>query len=335
MKTRRFSIVLLSALLGACAAPAEQDAVAPAPQTTAAAPASVDPQGGGLHVSATTSVMADLVRQAGGDRVQVTSLLPLGASPHTFDPTPQTIRELSGAQALFSNGAGLEGWLGSLSGAASEVPTYALTEGLALHVAEEEGDQPHSDHSDHDHGEYDPHAWLDPQLAAGYVDRAAAVLAELDPAGEGIYRANAAAYREQLAELEAYGQQRFEALPAEARRVVTDHHALGYFAERFGLEVVGAVIPGLSTEQQPSAQELAALAGQMREQGVRVILSENPPGDRLSAALAEEAGAVVAPPIYVGALGAPGSGSDTYLGAMRYNIDTIADALTTARKPQP
>ena len=112
--------------------------------------------------------------------------------------------------------------------------------------------------------------------------------------------------------------------------MVTSHDSLNYFAGRYGLETVGAVIPGLSTEREPSAQELAVLAALMRERGVRVVLTENVVNDRLAQALAKETGAVVAPPVYTDALGPAGSPGATYLGALRHNIDTVAAALREA-----
>lgn len=297
---------------------------------------------------ATTSVIGEFVRAVGGNRVTVQEMVPAGGDAHTFAPSPQSVRTLAGSQALFANGAGLESWLHQATASAPEVPVVHLADTLPLRVAGEAsrapseetgaaqasaaGTQAHTadDHTGHDHGDFDPHAWWDADLTAGYLDGIAAELSRLDPAGAETYRRNAQAYAAQVREVDEYGKAQFAAIPAGQRRVVTSHDSLNYFAGRYGLETVGAVIPGLSTEREPSAQELAVLAALMRERGVRVVLTENVVNDRLAQALAKETGAVVAPPVYTDALGPAGSPGATYLGALRHNIDTVAAALREA-----
>lgn len=206
----------------------------------------------------------------------------------------------------------------------------------ADHDHADEHDHEHGDeYAGHNHGEFDPHAWWDVELASGYLDGIAAKLSELDPAGADTYRQNAEAYAAELRTIDEYGKKQFAAIPPEQRVVVTAHDALNYFAERYGLEVVGAVIPGLSTEREPSAQELAALADTMREHGVRVILTENVTSDRLAQALAKETGAVVAPPVYTDALGPAGSPGETFTGAFRHNIDSIVSSIQQAAAAKP
>ncbi|WP_189643200.1 metal ABC transporter solute-binding protein, Zn/Mn family [Deinococcus piscis] len=341
-------LVLLGVGLVACAPEA--------PATTASQASAVPPTSspvtaeGKLSVVATTSVMGEFVRAVGGERVTVQELVPAGGDAHTFAPSPESIRTLARSAVLFANGAGLEGWLEQATAAAPEVRVVRLADALPLHSAGEDGHHheehgaeqtqasgpsaaaPADEHADHDHaahehGDLDPHAWWDADLVSGYLDGIAAALSELDPAGAAVYRQNAQAYAAQVREVDAYGQAQFAAIPTGQRRVVTSHDSLNYFAERYGIEAVGAVIPGLSTEREPSAQELAALAAQMREQNVRVILTENVVSDRLAQALATETGAVVAPPVYTDALGPAGSPGATYLGAFRHNIDTVAAAL--------
>lgn len=314
-----------------------------------------------MTATATTSIIGDFVRAVGGDRVKVQELVPAGSDAHTFSPSPESVRTLAGSQVLFANGAGLEGWLPEATAAAPGVPTVLLAEVLPLHGAGEGGghdhgeeghgeeahmeaasgtatqhDHDHADeHAGHNHGKFDPHAWWDVDLASGYLDGIAAKLSELDPAGADIYRQNAAAYIAELRSIDEYGKEQFAAIPPEQRSVVTAHDALNYFAERYGLEVVGAVIPGLSTEREPSAQELATLANTIREHGVRVILTENVTGDRLAQALAKETGAVVAPPVYTDALGPAGSPGETFTGAFRHNIDSIVSSIKQAAATNP
>ncbi|MDO4262599.1 MAG: metal ABC transporter substrate-binding protein [Deinococcus sp.] len=360
---RPFSLcltTLLSLSVVACAPDAPSASSAQTAPVSSASTASPTATGEQLSVVATTSVIGEFVRAVGGDRVAVQELVSAGGDAHTFAPSPQSVRTLAGSRALFANGAGLESWLEQATAAAPGVPVFRLADALPLHAAGEEGHQHaeegHSpdehgadehaaeasaastqvhaehDHADHDHGPYDPHAWWDADLVAGYLDGVAAALSELDPAGAEAYRQNAQAYLAQVREVDAYGKQQLASIPAEQRRVVTSHGSLNYFAERYGLDTVGAVIPGLSTEREPSAQELAALAQTMREHDVRVILTENVISDRLAQALASESGAVVSPPIYTDALGPAGSPGASYLGALRHNIDTVAAALRGAAK---
>lgn len=302
------SALLIPALLAACAAPG-----------ASAAP---------LQVSATTTIIADFVQVVGGSRVQVNVIVPAGADTHSFQPTTGAIRSLAQSRALFANGAGLEPWLPKLKASAPRVPVKELTAGLKLHEAghDDHGDE-HADEHAGEHGPLDPHAWWDATLAAGYVKNAQATLTQLDPAGKATYAKNAAAYLKALSAADAHAKKQFASIPAARRVIVTNHDSLGYFAERYGLRVVGAVIPGVGTEREPSARELATLAQAMKKAGARVIFTENTVNARLAQTLSRETGARVAPPLYTDALGARGSSGDTYLKAFRANVDIMVKAL--------
>jgi ABC-type Zn uptake system ZnuABC Zn-binding protein ZnuA len=279
-----------------------------------------------LSVSATTTIIGDFVRVVGGTRVAVNVIVPVGGDSHTFQPSSAVIRGLAGSRALFANGANLEPWLPKLTASAPGVRVVTLTKGLKLREgAEEEG---HDDHAGEEaHGAVDPHAWWDAGLAAGYVRNVQAALSALDPAGKAVYANNAAAYLKQLNAADAYAKAQFAKIPAARRTIVTNHDALGYLAARYGLNIVGAVIPGLSTEREPSARELAGLAQTVKKSGVRVIFTENTVNARLAQTLARETGAVIAPPLYTDALGPKGSAGDSYLKALRFNVDTMVKAL--------
>jgi ABC-type Zn uptake system ZnuABC Zn-binding protein ZnuA len=265
-----------------------------------------------VQVSATTSIIADFVKNVGGTRVAVNTIVPAGTDSHTFQPSPGVIRSLKKSRALFANGAGLEPWLAQLRKSAAGVPVRNLTAGLKLLRAE---------------GGTDPHAWWDPKLAAGYVTNAQNALTALDPSGRAIYAANAASYLRKLSEADAYAKKQFATLPAGKRQIVTNHDALNYFAARYGLKIVGAVIPGLSTEREPSARELAALISAVKNSGAKVIFTENTVNTRLAEALAKETGARIAPPLYTDALGPQGGAGETFLGAFRFDVDTMVKAL--------
>lgn len=284
-------------------------------------------QAASLQVSATTTLMADFVRQVGGNRVKVNVIVPAGGDAHTFSPSTGVIRALAGSKLLFANGAGLEPWLPRLKAAAPKVPVKELTAGLKLRGAEHD----HSADAGHDahagHGPLDPHAWWDADLAAGYVKNVQAALSSADPAGKATYAKNAAAYVKQIRAADAWAKKQFVALPASKRQVVTHHDSLNYFARRYGLKVVGAVIPGLSTEREPSARELATLASAVKKSGAKVILTENTVNARLAQTLARETGARIAPPLYTDALGPAGSSGDTFLKALKHNVRVVTQAL--------
>ena len=288
-----------------------------------------------LSVSATTTILADFVRVVGGNRVAVNVIVPAGGDTHTFQPSTAVIRGLAGSRALFINGAGLEPWLPKLTASAPGVRVVTLTKGLKLHGAgEEEGHDDHAGeahadegHAEDEHGAFDPHAWWDAGLVAGYVRNVRVALTALDPAGKAVYANNAAAYLKQLSAADAYAKAQFARIPAARRTIVTNHDALHYLAERYGLKIVGAVIPGLSTEREPSARELAGLAQTVKKSGVRVIFTENTVNARLAQTLARETGITIAPSLYTDALGPKGSVGDSYLKALRFNVDTMVKAL--------
>lgn len=272
-----------------------------------------------LRVSATTSIVAEFVKNVGGTRVQVNTIVPPGGDTHSFQPTTGAIRNLAGSKVLFANGAGLEPWLAKLSSSVN-IPVMALTDGLKLRPVPQS-----AGHTDS--GTLDPHAWWDADLAAGYVRNVQRTLTRLDPAGKGLYAQNAASFIASLQAADAYARKQFASLPANSRNIVTNHDALHYLAARYGLRIVGTVIPGLSTEREPSAREMASLVDNVRKAGAKAIFTENTVNARLAQTLAQETGAKIAPPLYTDALGPAGSAGATLLQAWRYNVDTIVKAL--------
>ena len=284
--------------------------------------AQAGPLAGPLQVGASTSVIADFVQVVGGARVSVQTVVPANADTHTYQPATGDVKRLARARVLFINGANLEPWLPRLQGALPGVPLVTLSSGLKLRRASEllaEGLTPQ--------GDFDPHTWWNPLNAAAYVKSIGAELTRLDPAGGAVYAANVKAYSVQLTALDAYARQQFARLPAPARQLVTNHDALGYLAQRYGFTVVGQVFGGLSTEREPSAQELARLVRDVKASGARAIFTENTVNARLAQALSSETGVKIAPPLYTDALGAPGSDGDTYLKAFRHNVDVMVAAL--------
>ncbi len=187
-----------------------------------------------VRVAATTPILADLVREVGGSRVQVVAVVPPGADPHTFEPTPAAARALAQARVLFANGLGLEPFLPKLLGLLPQgAKVVKLGEGQpGLICAEEE--EPHQ--KEHAHGPCDPHLWLDPAYALRYAERIAKELTALDPQGEGQYRAHLKRFQEEVAKRD----RAFQACGLKGAKVVVQHDAFRYFARRYGLAVVGS-----------------------------------------------------------------------------------------------
>ncbi len=275
-----------------------------------------------LPVAASTSVIADFVKVVGGGRISLVTLVPANADTHAYQPTTRDVQKLSQARTLFVNGANLEPWLPKLIGSAPGVKVVTLTKSIKLRAASElvsEGLEPE--------GNFDPHAWWNPQNVSVFVKTIQAELTRLDPAGKAVYAANAAAYQKGLTAIDAYARAQFATIPAAQRKLVTNHDALGYLAQRYGFTVVGQVIGGLSTEREPSAQDLAKLVKGVRASGAKAIFTENTVNARLAQALSSETGVKIAPPLYTDALGAPGSDGDSYLKAFRHNVAVLVAAL--------
>lgn len=325
---RFLSIGILLSLLAACAAPS------PVPQTA----------GRKLRVVSTTNIVGDVVANVAGDAVELSVLLPVGADPHVFTPTPQDVAKISQADLIFANGAGLEEFLASLlESAGAKEKTFELSQGVQLlegipHAAEHEGEHSHEEqeahkgeHSqegehDHEHRAGDPHVWFDPNLVMVWVQNAANVLSEKDPQNATLYQKNAKEYSAQLQELDKWIRGQVESISQENRQLVTDHLAFGYFAKQYGFQQVGAILPGFSTLSQPSAQELAALEDAIRQLGVRAIFVGTTVNPSLAQRVSEDTGVKLVF-LYTGSLSEKGGPADTYLNFMRYNVNAIVEAL--------
>jgi ABC-type Zn uptake system ZnuABC Zn-binding protein ZnuA len=284
--------------------------------------------GNGIKAIATTSILADLVKNVGGDRVQVQTLLAPGTDPHTYAPTPSDVQALAESQIIFENGLGLEEWLAELTeNAGGTRPTIVASQGLTPLERNEAagGAAEHQHGTSEQHG--DPHMWFDVRNTIRYVENIRDGLKQVDSAAAGTYDANAAAYIEQLKQLDAEIVKLVETVPAARRKLITNHDTFGYFAQRYGFEVVGNVFEGVSTEQEPSAQQIAQLVKLLKEQQVPAVFTENTVNPRLAEQVAAEAGVKVVTTLYTDALGPAGSDGDTYLKLMRYDAQQIVEAL--------
>ena len=312
-------------------------------------------------MAATTSIVADWVRAVGRERVDVFPLVPPNADPHTFQPGARDIARVSDAGLVLSVGLSLEaGWMNELLQNAARDPdaivalgehvdpldfTEILDEHATRHESphaegeyghESEGHQEHSQEQHgqaeegvtdaHAHGQLDPHFWFDPLRVKRAVDAIASQLTAIDPDGGEFYRDNAAAYNRELDALHAWIQGEVAKLPEERRLLVTSHDSFQYFARRYDFEIVGAVIPDVTTGSEPTAQELSALVETIEHEGAPAVFAEKSHSSRLAQRIAEETGATLIGGLYTGSLG-PEDEAGTYLDLMRYNVKTIVEAL--------
>ncbi|NDJ35926.1 MAG: zinc ABC transporter substrate-binding protein [Chloroflexi bacterium] len=297
-----------------------------------------------LTVIATTSIIGDVVAQVGGDAIALTVLMEPGQDPHSYEPSAGDLTTVSESDVVFVNGWNLEEGLAddleTIGEAAVIVPVSANIEPLEFgghdhdEHGDEHGDDEHGDEHDdehaHEHSGADPHTWFNVDHVKQWAANVEQVLSTLDPANAETYAANAEAYLAELDALETYVMDQVGAIPAENRLLVTNHDAFGYFADAYGFEVIGTVIPGASTLAEPSARDLAELIEEMEENGVCTIFTETTVSDTLAQTVAAELDGcetVQVLPLYTGSVGPEGSGAETYVDMFRANVDTIVDGL--------
>jgi ABC-type Zn uptake system ZnuABC Zn-binding protein ZnuA len=291
-----------------------------------------------LRVLAVTTITGDVVKAVAGDHITVSVFLPPGADPHSFEASPRDIALLADADLIFASGAGLEEFLTPLlENAKPQAVLISLSDDLELIEADSHEDEHEDEGEEHEGEEHegeehaheggDPHTWLDPHNVSLWTESIERALAELDPANAEAYAANAEAYRQELAALDEWIAAQVAHIPADRRKLVSDHTSLTYFAARYGFELVGAVIPGYSTTAEPSAQELARLEDTIRAAGVRAIFVEEEGNPRLAQRVAQDTGAEIVR-LYIGSLSAPGGPASTYLDLMRYNVSAIVSGLS-------
>ncbi len=269
-----------------------------------------------FSVFTTNNIVADWVRQVGGDRVDVSSLLPPGTDPHSFQPGTRDVVRVADANLVFIVSLTLEAaWLDELVRNAAADPSRLVTLGEIADPLELEG------------GALDPHFWFDPLRVKRAVEEIAQRVSQMDPPGSSVYQANAQAYHQELDALHTWVQEQIVEISPQRRVLVTSHDSLGYFAARYGFEVVGTVIPGLTTEREPSAAELSELVDEIRRLQVPAVFTETTIGDRLARRIADEADIQVVRSIYTDSLGAPGSGAETYVDMIRWDVNEIVEAL--------
>ena len=292
--------------------------------------------GGGdaVDVVVTTGVVADLVQAVGGDRVKVTTLIPPGADPHAYEPRPADLKALASTRLIVSSGGEIDEWLGGAIGSAGASGAKHLT---ILDAVDAGGAAPPADAgTEAGHaGDVDPHWWQDVSLAPKAVEAIEHQLSAVDPDGITGFRAGARAAEARFKALDAAIEKCIASIPDRNRKLVTSHDAFARYAQRYGMEVVGAVIPSRSTQARSSSAAVARLIALIRRERIPAIFPETSVHPKVEKMLAREAGVKVGRPLYADGLGAEGSPGATYAGALRSNTLAISEALGGTRCELP
>lgn len=276
-----------------------------------------------IRVVATTTIVGDAVAQVGGEAIQLTVLLPTGADPHTYEPRPADLAAIAQAHVLFINGLGLEEFLESTLRNVGHVPIVSVSEGIQPRRAEAHEHEEEESH--HEEEGIDPHVWMDVRNVIVWTENIQRALSALDPARASTYAANAAAYRAELEALDAWILEQVAQIPPQNRKLVTDHPVFGYFADRYGFEQVATVYP-ISPGSEPSAREMAELVKIIRQFGVPAVFAGTTVNPKLAEQVARDSGVRLIA-LYTDSLGGPGSGAESYVAMMRYNVTAMVDTL--------
>lgn len=269
-------------------------------------------------VVATTTMLDDLARTLGGDHVQVLGLMKPGQDPHVYDVLPRDAQSIAKADLIVANGLNLEATLHDV------IENNA--KGEVVYVAEQDGIEPLG--SSTYAGAPDPHCWMDIGLFKLYAEAVRDGLIKIDPEHAADYEQRTADYLAQLDELDTWVRERFAEVAEEQRVIVTSHDAFNYFGEAYGVEVHGVI--GISTEQAPRPQDIAALQQLVKDRNVKALFIESSVTPTLNAVVkkvAEQTGSNVGGTLYSDSLGRPGSGAETYVGMIRHNVNTVVEAL--------
>ena len=291
---------LLAALMVAVAAPAA---------------AAAEP----VKVVASFSILGDMVRQIGGDQVQITTLVGANGDAHVYQPTPADAKAVAEADLVVVNGLGFEGWFDRLIKSSGAKATVAVaTEGVKPQKMEAE--------ENHGHGMVtDPHAWQNLANGRLYVANIAKALAKVAPDRAATFQANGEAYAKRLADLDAWVKAELGGIPKAQRRIITSHDAFGYFGKAYGVELLAPV--GISTEAEATPKDVAALIKQMKANKVRAVFIENMADPRLVQQIAKDGGGVVGGTLYADALSPADGPAGTYEAMFRHNVATLKAAL--------
>jgi ABC-type Zn uptake system ZnuABC Zn-binding protein ZnuA len=272
------------------------------------------PAAGRVTVVATTTQAADLVRNVGGPSVAVRQILAPNSDPHEYELRPHDVRALSDADLVVRSGGDVDNWLeGAIGASGTHAPVLTLIDHVARH-------------------DDDPHWWQDPRNGERAVAAIRDALIRADRGHAAAYRARARAYTARIAALDRAVARCIDRVPAAQRKLVTSHDALGYYARRYGIDVIGTVIPSLSTAGQASASQVAALIATIRRAHVSAIFAESSVNPKVEQAIADQAGAHVGRALWADSLGPRGSSGATYLSSIAANTRALVDGFTGGRQ---
>lgn len=298
---RRRSIIIHIFLLGILLTACHQDT---APSVSTSNPLAIE------------SFLADLAQNVAGERMAIQSLIPPGLDPHNFEVTPKDVVRINDSSILIINGANLESWLMPiLENLPKDKLVITASEGLISRTSSKTD------------SEIDPHFWLDPINVIQYVKNIRDGLIKADPDGKVTYENNAEAYIEKLNDLDLWIKEQVALIPPSNRKLVTNHESLDYFADRYGFEVIGTIIPSTSTGSSPSAEELAKLVDIIRSTGVKAIFLEAGGNSQLAEQVANETGIKVVADLYTHSIPTNDGFSASYLEMMKHDVSVIVEAL--------
>lgn len=295
-----------------------------------------------LKTIASFSILADMVKNVGGDRVDVTELVGSDGDTHEFNPTPADAKKLARADVFFVNGLGFEGWMERLeSSSGFKGATVVATTGVKARKIDKDDDAHHEDaddddhdeHADarhHDHGDMDPHAWQDLANGEIYVANIRDGLIAADPDGKAVYERNAEKYIAAVKKEDAAVKAALASLPQSHRRIITSHDAFGYFGDAYGLEIVAP--EGISTASEPSAKDVAKIIRQIREDQIPAVFLENITNAKMLEQIAKESGAKIGGTLYSDALSGKDGPAPTYIDMFKHNVGTLTSALSSQAK---
>jgi manganese/zinc/iron transport system substrate-binding protein len=279
-------------------------------------------EGGKIRATTTTTMITDLVRQIGGDQVEVTGLMGPGVDPHLYKASQGDVSALREADVVFYNGLFLEGQMEDiLEKTGEQKPTVQVTE----HIPEEELlDSPQYE------GQFDPHVWFDATLWRTTVDPVVEQLSELDPEGASEFEQRGEEYKRQIDELDSFVEEEISSIPEEQRVLVTAHDAFNYFGRRYGMEVRG--LQGISTEAEAGSRDVQELADFLAENEIKAIFIESSVPPQTIEAVQDAARnrgweLEIGGELYSDAGGDEGTVAETYTGMFRENVETITEAL--------
>ena len=286
-----------------------------------------------LNVVSSFSILGDVAKQVGGDKVAVTNLVGADQDSHVYRLTSGDIKKIRAAKLVLLNGLGFESAAMARAVKQSKIPYAEAAAGIKAmeadhdhdeHEHEHGHDHDHGGHEHHHHGQFDPHVWSDPSLMQKYAANVAEAFIKADPQNKAYYSQRLQNYGKELQQLDAYAKAKFDAVPAARRKVLTGHEAFGYMGRRYNIKFYAP--QGINTEAEPSAKHVAALIRQVKQEGIKAVFAENIKDSRMLERIAKESGSKIGGKLYSDALSKTPP-ADTYTGMMRHNIDALANAM--------